>query len=407
MRRQIIAVATAALAGGFLAATGPAGAASADMPDPAGQYVAFGDSFVSGPGIAPQRDNKCEQSEKNFPSLVAKKFDFDDFVDASCAGAKTTDLTAPQEGRDAPPQLDALTADTTLITFGTLGGNDMGLVSLAMGCIGAQACPTQEQDDKANAGIETARVNMVAGIAEAKVRSPQAEIYVIGYGTYLQSGDCAGLESLGITSAEREYVQGKINQLSDMLATVAEEADVHFVDMREIPGIENHTACAEPNAQWIRTLETYSDGQTLHPSHCGHVAMAQQVVRTIEADNGQPVTPFKDTCISYGPDTADRMAHLNEVADNATIEASCTSKKLSKAKLVVRLKGHKGLVTKVRFFVGEKKIGSDTTAPYVVKAKAKPLVKHKGKIIAEVKFQDVEVSTDRTLNVKRPKCLRR
>ena len=416
MRRYTIAAAAAALAGGFLATVGPTGPASADDPAPVGELVALGDSYAAGIQLAPQRGDtaSCGRSEVNYAGLTAARFNTT-IVDATCSGAETVDLTQAQHP-DAPPQLDALSADTTLVTFGTIGGNDMGLVGLATSCVIGD-CPDPVQEQEVNEGIETARTNLTAGVAEAKEKAPNAEIYLIGYGTYLPKGGCYRLP--GITPVEADYVQGKINELSAMIKKVAADSGVHFVDMRAIPGAAKHTACASPNAQWVRALETYGDGAPLHPSACGHVAMSQQVIRTIQQVNGDPVDAFDDSCVSAGPDnTADRMAVLKSVAETVTFSATCTSKKSGKGSLTARTKGgyymapeatERGplLVAKVKFRVGEKKIAVDRAAPFKVKAKAKPWVKRKGKVIAEVTLRDAELSKVRTLKVDRPGCIRR
>ena len=64
---------------------------------PTGRYVALGDSFVAGP-LIPTTDlaSGCARSDHNYPSLVAKALDVKTFVDVSCSGATTSDLTGVQ-----------------------------------------------------------------------------------------------------------------------------------------------------------------------------------------------------------------------------------------------------------------------------------------------------------------------
>lgn len=287
--------------------TAPQADPAAEVREP-DRYVALGDSFVSGPGIRPQRPGACARSKANFASLVADRLEVADFVDASCGSATTQHLFTPQRRGAAvinAPQLDALAADTTLITFGTLGGNDMGLVGLATFCIVNDCGPGRNSvdgalgDDAALAGIDDARANLAAGLREAKERAPRAEIHVIGYGTYLPPGGCAGLPGIG--PAEADYLQGLIDRLSDMLAEVAAEEEVGFVDMREIPGAGEHTVCAEPARQWIRALATFGDGTMFHPSACGMEASAQHLLNAIREHRGQSLVEFDDSCVSAGP----------------------------------------------------------------------------------------------------------
>ena len=79
--------------------------------------VALGDSFTAGPLIPNQLDDPvgCFRSDHNYPHLVAASLGIPDFVDASCSGAGTEDMTSPQDvnpGPDNPPQLDRLDAQT-------------------------------------------------------------------------------------------------------------------------------------------------------------------------------------------------------------------------------------------------------------------------------------------------------
>src|SRR6188474_917830 len=96
--RPLAALALTPVVAGLLTA---APATGADRSDGGERYVAFGDSFVSGPGIAPARPGDCERSTRNFPSLVAAELGITDFTDASCGGAVIGDLWSAQ--RDNPP----------------------------------------------------------------------------------------------------------------------------------------------------------------------------------------------------------------------------------------------------------------------------------------------------------------
>src|SRR5690606_29191471 len=101
----------------------PTATASSGVPPvwdrPGGErMVAFGDSFVAGPLVNPMRldSGACLRSRKNFPTLVAETLDVNSFVDASCSGAVVGDLYEAQGAN--PPQLDSLSRDTTLVSFG-------------------------------------------------------------------------------------------------------------------------------------------------------------------------------------------------------------------------------------------------------------------------------------------------
>ncbi|QIK74960.1 SGNH/GDSL hydrolase family protein [Nocardioides piscis] len=393
------------------------------------RYVALGDSFVSGPGITPQRPGQCTRSERNFPTLVAIGLDVQAFTDASCGGAVLADLSRPQ--KDNPPQLDALAADTSLVTFGTLGGNDVGLVSLATSCITSDCAGTP--GDANHVKVEATRDALVAGIRETKLRSPDAVIAVIGYGTYLPPGGCPA--TLPMTAAESDYLQGVIDHLSDVLEDVAADEGTLFVDMRDLPGALDHTACAAPAEQWVRAINTYNDGSPLHPSSAGMAAMAAHVRSVVEqawdSDPEHPIpsgprtpapsetttTPSPTATATPSATPSDVMttmgsdgvveAKLDAALDRVRFTARCRTSDNS-GERVVRFAVRRGddLVERVTVRIGGKRVGRDSAAPYVLKRRVRAIDHLDGRIRARVVVRDGHVTRDRTLVAKRPGCLR-
>lgn len=396
----------------------PAQAATADghVPvwdkGPGGErYVALGDSFTSGPSIAPMRPGTCMRSEKNFPTLVAQGLDVTAFTDASCGGATTQHLWAAQGAN--PPQLDALGEDTTLVTFGTLGGNDIGLVGLAQKCV-LSGCEPDGTDPYA-AKFAQVEQDLVRGVVDAKARAPHAQIAVVGYSTYLPPGGCPEAFGGRVSAASFDNIQGQIDRLSDVLERVADQQGAVFVDLREIPGAVEHTACAAPRQQWIRALETYGDGAMFHPSACGMDAMAQQVRRTLAAARGEEVPAFDASCVSAGPDVptepdpdedkAQRLAALRTKAATTRVRATCAR---ADGHRVVRFAatGGRGALAGLRVRVAGKRLGIDTAKPFVVQRHARAVRGKKGRVTAVLRLRDRELSVYRTVGVQRPRCVR-
>ena len=372
--RPLAALALTPVVATLLAVVPATGADAA--PDDLGRYVAFGDSFVSGPGIADMRPGDCERSTHNFPSLVAAKIPLTGFTDASCGGATIGDLWDAK--RDNPPQLDALTPDTGLVTFGTLGGNDVGLVSRAASCLAADCTGTP--DDQYHQSIDATLPRLIEGIEETKLRAPNALIAVVGYGTYLPPGGCPDNPALpGFTASEADYIQGLIDHLSDVLAEAAAAEDVLFVDMREIPGNLDHTVCAAPDQQWIRALNPYGDGAPLHPSAAGQAAMAGQVMKVLK-----PYLPAGDP--SVGP---------------LAVTASCHA-----GDLRVRVRGGGNPISKVVFRLGSQRLGVDLRPPWVLERRARGLAGMPGRLTAAVVMRGAGSSLTLRTSVPRPRCLR-
>src|SRR5207245_782059 len=91
---------------------------------------ALGSSIASGFGISVQ-STSCGRSNRNYPNLVAARFELK-LVDVTCGSAAIRHLLDEPEG-DNPPQIEAVTRDTKLVTV-TVGGNDIGYNATAVGC---------------------------------------------------------------------------------------------------------------------------------------------------------------------------------------------------------------------------------------------------------------------------------
>ena len=126
MRRWGSVVVGALLAAGFVAA--PAGAAPATG---RATYVALGDSYSSGAGLAPfdAGSGSCARSPRAYPSIVDRSLARDAFTFVACSGATTAQIIA-QVG----PARAAL-RHAALVTL-TAGGNDLSFSNLLVSCVG-------------------------------------------------------------------------------------------------------------------------------------------------------------------------------------------------------------------------------------------------------------------------------
>ena len=123
LRRVRVLVVLASIVGALT--VGAAGASAAN-------WAGLGDSYAAGPLIPNQQLNPlgCLRSDHNFAHLAAAALGRS-LADASCSGAKTDDMTAPQNVTPGPnpPQFNALTTDTQIVTL-QIGGNDIGFTSI-------------------------------------------------------------------------------------------------------------------------------------------------------------------------------------------------------------------------------------------------------------------------------------
>lgn len=284
----------AALAAGVLAASATAAGLTPAVADSAGApgggrqvYVALGDSMAAAPFVPHSTGPfACGRSTRNYPHVLAARLKADVFRDVTCSGAVTGDMTAPQQlsvlGADAgtaPPQLDALSAGTTLVTL-TIGGNDAGLVGVAGSCVRLSTLGGHCQDTylKDGVDVEAARIDglgpMLAAVLDAiHRRSPVARVLVTGYGDYLRAGGC--WPAVPLLGSDADWVQGSIDRMNRVIAAAAAAHGAEYVDVRT-PS-RGHDACRSPRAKWVEGFLPTAPAAPLHPNARGEQAYADVI----------------------------------------------------------------------------------------------------------------------------------
>ncbi|WP_020521162.1 SGNH/GDSL hydrolase family protein [Catelliglobosispora koreensis] len=247
-----------------VAGVSPASAAAGEV------YVALGDSAASGPGILPQLTlDPCWRSARNYPHVAADLLGVSTLRDVTCSGAKTDHMTQSQSG--VPPQFDALTGDTTLVSL-TIGGNDTRLISLGESCVRLNPFerPCYYDNvvngvDLVNQRIDAYAPKLAATLAGIKQRSPQARVFVVGYGLYVKRNGCWPVQPL--LPIDANYVQAKVDYLNTITAREAAAAGATYVDIRT-PGA-GHDTCQSSSNRWLEGFVPTSVAAPLHPNANG------------------------------------------------------------------------------------------------------------------------------------------
>jgi len=252
------------------------------------RYVAIGDSYTSAP-LVPETDPQdgCLRSSGNYPSLVAAALEGTQLEDVSCAGADTTSLIGVQrtfDGLSRPPQLQAVTEDTSLVTV-SIGGNDFGLFSTFVGGC-AQIASTDpdgspctdvasEDGPEVLAKIEERISSVVQGV---RGRAPEARILVVGYPQIVPQGDRA-CPALPIADGDLAFARTMNRGLAEALEEGARKGGAEYVDAYALS--EGHDVCSDD--PWIAGKETV-EGQALafHPFAAHQEAVAQEILRLLE-----------------------------------------------------------------------------------------------------------------------------
>jgi GDSL-like Lipase/Acylhydrolase family len=255
------------------------GALSAWLPSVANAggtpYVAMGDSYTAGPGILPASPTApadCAQSAVNYPHLDAFFLGLS-LTDVSCSGAKTENFTVAQYP-DQPPQFNALTHSTKVVTVG-MGGNDHNLFgTLVAGCTALDfghpniGAPCQEHFEALVTKTLAEDVGPAeAALAEIHVLAPKAKVFVVGYPEITPlNGYCP--TAIPWTTGDLKWfnldVQQRGNAQTKALA-IAKNAT--FVDTFT-PSM-GHNACEPVGVRWIEPLFGSLTGVPVHPNALG------------------------------------------------------------------------------------------------------------------------------------------
>ena len=220
-------------------------------PPPAGaKYVNMGSSFAAGPSIMPSADNpttRCGRSAQNYAHQVARRHGLA-LVDVSCGGSTTEHLLGPW--KELAPQLDAVDADTQLVTM-TTGGNDLGYLGglSAMSCANVAARPGAVSKapcgaapplptDETYAALET-RMRRI--VAEVHRRAPKARLIIVDYATILPAaGVCPAVPLL---PAQADSSRGIAKRLNEITLQVAKDTNTEVIPASKIT--EGHDACGK------------------------------------------------------------------------------------------------------------------------------------------------------------------
>jgi hypothetical protein len=273
-----IAAAVAALMA-FAVAPSIAGATS---------YVSLGDSYTSGPFILPFASGapvECLQSARNYPHLAASALSLS-LKDVSCSGATTENITTTAQYSDQPPQIDALSSSTQVVSVG-IGGNDKGLFLNTLITCGAEdlvfpfgtPCKDTYGHKLAEEIAQDAPV-VGAMLHQVHTISPSAKVFVVGYPDILpQSGNC--WPTVPLTTGDTAYLNGVEEELNSMLSSEAAANGDTYVNTYT-PSI-GHDACKSLSVRYVEPVLPESDAFSVHPNERGMEADASEVETAMRA----------------------------------------------------------------------------------------------------------------------------
>lgn len=251
-------------------------------------YVALGDSYAAGTltGEISGDPAGCLRSEKDYPHVVQHTLAAKAFTDVTCSSATSADLGGPQHvaGGTNPPQLDAITSSTTLVTL-TIGGNDIGFLSIIEHCASLTPSGSPCKDHYTSGGtdqlsrrIAATAPKIAAVLAAVHSRAPKARILLVGYPDLLPPGGGCW-PKVPFTDADSAYLGHVELALNAMLAAQAAAGHATYVDTYT-PSL-GHDMCTESGVRWVEPLLPTSLAAPFHPNAEGEKHMAAAVTAAI------------------------------------------------------------------------------------------------------------------------------
>jgi lysophospholipase L1-like esterase len=228
-------------------------------------------------------DANCLRSSSNYPNLVTQGLRRTALTDVSCSGATTAEMWQAQGTN--PPQLDAVTKGTDLVTL-QIGGNDIGFGTIIGTCAYLAATAPTGSPCKAyyNAsGTDQLETNIALTVPKVAAvlkgihqRAPHARVVVVGYPDLLPDSGVGCRPSVPFADGDFGYLKDSEKKLNAMLATQARAAHATYVDTYT-PTI-GHDMCTAPGVRWIEPLTPASPAAPAHPNALGEQAMAAAVL---------------------------------------------------------------------------------------------------------------------------------
>lgn len=267
-----------------------------------GSYAALGDSYTSSPILDGNDGNPffpgyashptgCMRSDADYPVLIARALRPRSFVNVSCFGASTYEMSHAQQagdGRANPPQFSALSPADTLVTV-QAGGDDIDFSKIIETCgllsltdPGGAPCMdhyTAAGTDALAQAIASTAPKIVAMLSEIRKRSPHARILLIGYPDILPLTGNGCWPLTPIARGDVPYLRNIETSLNAMLAASAPKAGATYVDTYR--GTIGHDVCQSPGVKWVEGLIPTSLALPMHPNASGEQAMARIILATL------------------------------------------------------------------------------------------------------------------------------
>jgi lysophospholipase L1-like esterase len=241
----------------------------------------MGSSYAAGAGIGPivsDSPKRCGRTQNNYAHLLAARMGLD-LVDVSCGGATTAHILGPWS--ELPPQKDAVTPDTRLVTV-TIGGNDLNYVrNLMTGTCGrtpgmmppaGRACPPVVWPVASDYQALEQHLRQIA--QEVRRRAPQARLVFVDYVRIVP--DAGGCADVPLDEAQMAAARETFRRMAEVTKKAASAEGALLLPAGQLS--KGHEACS--SNPW----GSGDPGKPTkwHPTAAGHEAIAKALAARLK-----------------------------------------------------------------------------------------------------------------------------
>ncbi|RLK58042.1 SGNH/GDSL hydrolase family protein [Actinokineospora cianjurensis] len=280
------------------------------------RWVALGDAYTAGGIDAAGREvsgvrDGCVRTSGSYPELLRTRLSGRyELTNVSCAGASIANITyQPQMPPGhlipffdvfdpdfpfppVPRQLDAVTADTDLVTVG-VGGNTLGFVELVFACLqlGEWADPVADHPcaDHFSFGWDgvptiTDRLSLLAAeydgmLTMIRNAAPRATVLAVGYPTIVPADPTAcdhGLTPAGlrhfatVSYPDLTWLRTQVvEQMNRVIAESAARQGIRYIDL--YTPSDAHDVCEPDGVNWVEgVVDRTGRWAMVRPNTNGH-----------------------------------------------------------------------------------------------------------------------------------------
>lgn len=251
------------------------------------RYVGMGDSYSAASGVLPPdpaAPPNCLRSSLNYPHVIAAEIGAH-LTDVTCGAAETTHFFKPQYD-GVPPQLDALSKSTRLVTM-TIGGNDNGVFINAVLSCGTAGLSTAGQgspckDRYGSSFRDTIRTKtypaLVRALKAVHKRAPRAKVAILGY-PWIMPRTVGCFPTMPVAEGDVPYVRGIQWTLNDAIRRAAAATATVYVNFNKVS--DGHDACKPIGVRWIEPVVPTTNPVVVHPNTLGEAKMAARSINVI------------------------------------------------------------------------------------------------------------------------------